>query len=96
LPNENVEYQVPEKVLASRMKKVDDVEVAQVLIKWSQMSAELATWKDKVILMQQFLAAPAWGQAGHQDRGGVSSVRVTDGKRVKRVNVKCFGPEWTV
>jgi hypothetical protein len=33
LPNENVEYQVLEKLLASKMKKVGDVEVAQVLIK---------------------------------------------------------------
>jgi hypothetical protein len=73
LPNENVEYQVPEKVLASRMKKVGDIEVAQVLIKWSQMSAELATWEDKVTLIQQFLAAPVWGQAGHQGRGGGGS-----------------------
>jgi hypothetical protein len=28
LPNNNVEYHMPEKVLASRMKKVGDVEVA--------------------------------------------------------------------
>jgi hypothetical protein len=34
LPTDAVEYQVPEKVLASRMEKGGDVEVAQVLIKW--------------------------------------------------------------
>jgi hypothetical protein len=32
LPNENVEYQVPEKVLASRMKKVGDAEVVDQML----------------------------------------------------------------
>jgi hypothetical protein len=88
LPTDAVEYQVPEKVLASRMEKGGDVEVAQVLIKWSQMGADLATWEDKVALMQQFPAAPAWGQAGRQDRGSVSSVREALGKRARRDNIK--------
>jgi hypothetical protein len=54
LPNDHVEYQVPEKVLVTRVKKNGTAEVTQVLIKWSHMSEELATWEDKVSLMQQF------------------------------------------
>jgi hypothetical protein len=45
---------VPKKVLVIRVKKSGAAEVTQVLIKWSHMSQDLATWEDKVSLMQQF------------------------------------------
>jgi hypothetical protein len=41
------------------MKKQGDTEVGQVLIKWSRMGEDLATWKDNESLLQQFPAAPA-------------------------------------
>jgi hypothetical protein len=62
-------YQVPEAVLDSRMINKRGVEVQQVLVKWSHMSQELATWEDKEALRQRFPAAPAWGQAGSQAQG---------------------------
>jgi hypothetical protein len=40
-----------------------------VLVKWSHMSQELATWEDKEALRQRFPAAPAWGQADSQAQG---------------------------
>jgi hypothetical protein len=45
-----VSYQVLEEVLESRLVKKGDTEVAQVLIKWSNMSQELATWEDREYL----------------------------------------------
>jgi hypothetical protein len=69
-----VSYQVPEEVLDSRLMKKGDTEVAQLLIKWSNISRELATSEDKEDLAQQFPAAPAWGQAAAQARGGCYSL----------------------
>jgi hypothetical protein len=43
------------------MKKQGDAESTQVLVKWSKMGKDLATWEDKASLQQQFSAAPAWG-----------------------------------
>jgi hypothetical protein len=66
-------YQVPEKILDSRWIQSGDADIAQVLVQWSNLSRELATWEDKEALQQQFPMAPVWGQPGAQVReGGVS------------------------
>jgi hypothetical protein len=52
LPESSVAYQVPEVVLDTRMVKREDTEVTQVLIKWSKMRKDLATWEDKEGLHQ--------------------------------------------
>jgi hypothetical protein len=91
-------YQVSEAVLDSRMINKRGVEVQQVLVKWSHMSQELATWEDKEALRQRFPAAPAWGLAGSQAQGGVSAPAVnTEAPRTKRakvINKHFIGPEW--
>jgi hypothetical protein len=93
-----VSYQVPEEVLDSRLMKKGDTEVAQVLIKWSNISRELATSEDKEDLAQQFPAAPAWGQAAAQARGGViastTSMVTTGRKRQRKPNMKFYGLSW--
>jgi hypothetical protein len=98
LPNGHVEYQVPKKVLVIRVKKSGAAEVTQVLIKWSHMSQDLATWEDKVSLMQQFPSVHAWGQAGHQNQRGVSIVtlpgRRAASTRTSKPNPKVTGLEW--
>lgn len=38
--------------------------VQQVLVTWSGLPDELATWEDQEALHQRFPLAPAWGQAG--------------------------------
>jgi hypothetical protein len=58
------------------------------------MGAKLATWEDKEALMQQFLFAPAWGQAGAQGGGG--DVSVLDAAHARKSNGKYVGPEWAV
>jgi hypothetical protein len=69
LPDAAIEYQIPKAVLGTMMKKEGGTEVTQVLIKWSQMGKELATWEDRASLQHKYLAAPAWGLAAAQDRG---------------------------
>lgn len=74
--------------------------IAQVKILWSGLAKELATWEDEAALKMRFPAAPAWGQAGSQGRGNVSTPAVappekrTNGKRLRRASVKLSGPEW--
>jgi hypothetical protein len=48
-------------------------QVAQVLIKWSELPEDLATWEDYEALKQSFLEAPAWGQATPQGRENVTT-----------------------
>jgi hypothetical protein len=64
------------------------------------MNKKLATWEDSESLRQQFLAAPAWGQAGSQARGNVSiagtSGKEAKGRRAHIRNPKVYGPDWAV
>jgi hypothetical protein len=62
-------YQVPERVLSTRRVCHGDSEVSQLLVKWSQMALDLATWEDEEAIRQQFPQAPAWGQARTQGWG---------------------------
>jgi hypothetical protein len=48
-----------------------------VLIQWSNSDEALSTWEDEEALRARFPDAPAWGQAGFQQRGNVSSAPVT-------------------
>ncbi|WVZ69878.1 LOW QUALITY PROTEIN: hypothetical protein U9M48_018599 [Paspalum notatum var. saurae] len=76
LPDQISEYQIPVKVLKTRISDARK----QVLVKWLQLPLELATWEDFEALRQRFPRAPAWGQAGFQGRGNVSAT-VTDETR---------------
>jgi hypothetical protein len=40
--------------------------ISQVLVRWSGWPEALTTWEDEQALRQQFLGAPAWGQAVSQ------------------------------
>jgi hypothetical protein len=51
-------YQVLEAILDTRVVHRGEADVAHVLIKWSNMEKELATWEDREALHQQFLGAP--------------------------------------
>jgi hypothetical protein len=56
-----------------RFRHKGSVAVPQGLIQWSDQPDSLATWEDLAELQQRFPRAPAWGQAGFQGRGIVSS-----------------------
>jgi hypothetical protein len=44
LQDVSVAYQVPELILGNRMVHWGEADIAQILVKWSNMGAELATW----------------------------------------------------
>ena len=72
LPDSDNNMQVPEHVLMSRLHQRGTHSVKKLLIKWSDLDEELATWEDVDAIMQRFLGAPAWGHAGTQGGRDVS------------------------
>jgi hypothetical protein len=45
----------------------------QVLIKWSSLPTDHATWQDYEVLKHRFPFAPAWGQAVSPEGGTVTA-----------------------
>jgi hypothetical protein len=56
----------PEEILDRRLVKKGNKSYLQVLIKWSTMKEDMATWEDYEVLRQRFPDAAAWGQAAFQ------------------------------
>jgi transposase InsO family protein len=75
LPIAHSDMQVPIKMLQKRVCRKGGSNISQVLVQWSGMSEELATWEDTEALRQHFPAADAWGQASSQDGGIVSDLQ---------------------
>jgi hypothetical protein len=95
--------QVPKQFLQRRLHPHGAGSVAQVLVKWSGLPDDLATWEDADHLKQLFPFAPAWGHAGSQGGGSVnnhhSSAQPTGNKarkssRKKSVPKRVSGTEW--
>jgi hypothetical protein len=94
--------QVPEAILQRRLQARRAGSVAQLLIKWSGLGADLATWEDAEAVQQRFPFAPAWGHAGSQAGGGVtphspeeaSTSKPKRSTRHRPKNVRLAGPEW--
>jgi hypothetical protein len=92
------------------MIRCGNTQVAQVQVKWSELPDELATWEDYTTLKQTFPQAPAWGQAGFQEPGSVSTASGDNGSvameqqqdtqiprrsvRPRKGNVRITCPEW--
>jgi hypothetical protein len=70
--------QIPTRVLQRRLRQQGPVAVSQVLVQWSGQPASMATWEDFDELKQRFPRSPAWGQAGLQGRGNVSTATVME------------------
>jgi hypothetical protein len=64
LPDITDAYQIPERVLQRRMLPGGSVPSTEVLIKWSSLPEELATWENLADLKRRFPDAPALGLAG--------------------------------
>lgn len=79
LPSPLDVLQVPARVLQRRLRQQGNVAVSQALIQWSGQPETLATWEDVDELKQRFPRSPAWGQAGFQDRGNVSTPNEEEG-----------------
>lgn len=106
LPLDLPEFSVPVQILQTRGLTKGNRLVQQGLVQWSGLPSDLATWEDLEALRQCFPGAPAWGQAGFQGSGNVTSqASVSDhpqkqpqrrkpGTRERRANVRVTGPEW--
>jgi hypothetical protein len=68
LPTNDLPMQIPMQVLHRCMVARGGEHIAQVKVRWSGMAPELATWEDTTALRAKFPVAPAWGQAGFQER----------------------------
>jgi hypothetical protein len=67
----------PLEVLDRRLVKKGNQSIPQVLIKWSNIPVESATWEDYYVVKTRFPDAVAWGQASSAARGGVTTEEVT-------------------
>lgn len=72
LPPPDAAFHFPFRVLQSRVRHNGRRTIAQVLVQWSGMPEEAATWEDRETVKQLFPYAPAWGQAGLQEGGIVN------------------------
>ena len=64
---------LPEKILERRLVKKGNNAVPQVLITWTGLPKEPATWEDCHVVKKHFPAAPAWGQAETSAGGDVTA-----------------------
>jgi hypothetical protein len=103
LPDPDDSMQIPERVLQSRVHHRGHRDVKQLLIKWTNLDEELATWEDAEAITQRFPGAPAWGHAASQGGKDVSiphpgdvaaAPRARKGSRKRTKSVKLSGPEW--
>ena len=104
LPDILFQWSILEAILQRRSVMHGVRPVSQLLIKWSNVPASLATWEDATAPRQQFPNAVVWGQPARQEGGSVSpgtedgSVSIGVGPRrstrPKKVNTRVSGPEW--
>jgi len=64
---------LPEKILERRLVKKGNNAVPQVLITWTGLPKEPATWEDYHVVKKHFPAAPAWGQEEPSAGGDVTA-----------------------
>jgi hypothetical protein len=79
------EFRVPQRILQTRGVTKGNRLVQQVLVTWSDLPDELATWEDHDALCQCYPFAPAWGQAGFQGAGNVNSKELEEGYPVQEM-----------
>lgn len=103
---QNVEtVQVPEMVLDRRWKTKNNRVIPQLLIKWSHLPLELATWEDEDYIHQQLKQDTACGQAVFQGWENVTippgpsvadgqGTELGRGKRTKKASIRVAGPDW--
>lgn len=54
-----------------------EASIPQVLVKWSDQPASLATWEDYFDVRSLFPGAAAWGQAASEGEGDVTASTTT-------------------
>jgi hypothetical protein len=63
---------VPEEILDRRLVKKGGRAVPKVLIRWSHIPSDSATWEDFYVVRQCFPYVVAWGQASTQEGADVT------------------------
>lgn len=95
-------------VLARRAIRRGVATVEQFKIRWTGQTSAEVTWEDAAALRSHFPHAPAWGQAGSEEGGDVTTTTSTAHNptltnpvrhsprvaRNRRANVWLAGPEW--
>jgi hypothetical protein len=76
-PQLNLAELEPEQIIDKRLIKKGNAAVTQILVKWTSLPVELATWEDYYVLKSCYPTAAAWGQVVSQ--GGDDVVIGSDG-----------------
>lgn len=61
----------PASIIEHRLVKKGNTAIPQVKVSWTGLPPTATTSEDYYVLKKRFPAAPAWGQAASQARGGV-------------------------
>jgi hypothetical protein len=61
----------PEQILDSQLSKKGNSIITQLLIKWTQLPQEMATWEDHNVLKQRYSEAPIWRPTDSQGEDNV-------------------------
>jgi hypothetical protein len=77
LPPDSALPPVPVKTLCTRLYQRGGETRTQVLVQLTDQPPSLATWEDQGELLHRFPDAPAWGQAGSQPEGYVTTSPAT-------------------
>lgn len=105
LPNDTSVVHLPELVLDKHLKNRDNRVIAQVLVKWTGLPVEMATWEDEDEINRQMpgVDSTAYGEAMKSGGGDVTTGAVATGatgeeagarpKRVTRPSVLVNGPD---
>jgi hypothetical protein len=59
----------PEQVLDRRMVRKGNHAITQVLVKWTGLPVETASWEDYSVVKERFPSANTWGQASSEAGG---------------------------
>lgn len=70
LPSEAANSPETVEIIDTRLHRRGTRQVPQVLIRWTDQPASVATWEDRDELQHHYPTAPAWGQVVSQDGGG--------------------------
>jgi hypothetical protein len=64
----------PEQILQRRLVKKGNSAIVQILVKWTGLPAEMASWEDYHVLKAKFPTSPIWGPDGSSAGGTVTAV----------------------
>jgi hypothetical protein len=82
LPSLDIIDTSPERILDRRMVKKGNAAIVQVLVKWTHLPEDSATWEDWAVLTTRFPSVLTWGQASFPP-GGIVTQEVLDTNKTR-------------